>query len=266
MLATRLRSLGGTIRTTSEVKAIHESGRVVSGVELDSGESISAAIVIAAVHPQVVLRMLPDGAVKPSYRNRISKLKNTHSVFSVHARIDSRTHPEVPYNIFKVNTDAEGNIPDLKYYQFRKSGQDNTTLLSILTSGNDALWAQWKDSVTGKRPQKYTETKNKFALHLLSEAESIFGQFHEMKLLDAYTPLTLRDWMHSPDGSAYGVLRSTEQSLATALLNRTAVKGLYLAGQNVLAPGVIGTIMGSFSTVKLILGGDEFRKKVCLYA
>jgi phytoene dehydrogenase-like protein len=52
--------------------------------------------------------------------------------------------------------------------------------------------------------------------------------------------------------------------LATALLNRTSVKGLYLAGQSVMAPGIIGTIMGSFSTVKLLLGQDEFEKKVRL--
>ena len=41
-------------------------------------------------------------------------------------------------------------------------------------------------------------------------------------------------------------------------------EGLYLAGQNVMAPGVIGTIMGSFSTVKLILGADEFRRVIRL--
>lgn len=92
----------------------------------------------------------------------------------------------------------------------------------------------------------------------------MFGSFTEAKILDAYTPLTVRDWVNSPGGSAYGVQRSSSQMLATALLNRTPVKGLYLAGQNVLAPGIIGTIMGSFSTVKLILGADAFKKQVQL--
>lgn len=41
-------------------------------------------------------------------------------------------------------------------------------------------------------------------------------------------------------------------------------EGLYLAGQNVMAPEVIGTIMGSFSTVKLILGADEVRRVIRL--
>jgi phytoene dehydrogenase-like protein len=264
VLVERLQELGGKVVAAAEVDKITVNSRVVSGVQLTSGQYVPGSIVIGAVHPQVVLAMLPDGAVKPSYRNRISKLQNTHSVFTVHARIDADAHPEIPYNIFKVETDEDGNVPDLKYYQFRKSERKNTTLLSILTSGNNGLWAQWKESVTGRRGSEYGEAKKQHAMNLLDEAEELFGPLQGMKILDAYTPLTIRDWVHSPGGSAYGVLRSSSQTLATALLNRTAVKGLYLAGQNVLAPGVIGTIMGSFSSVKLILGPDEFRRKICL--
>jgi phytoene dehydrogenase-like protein len=264
VLVDRLEELGGKIVTAAEVDKINVSSRIVSGVQLTTGECLPSSIVIGAVHPQVILEMLPDGAVKPSYRDRISKLINTHSIFTVHARIDADAHPEVPYNIFKVETDDDGNILDLKYYQFRKSERKDTTLLSILTSGSDELWAPWKESTTGLRGGDYREAKNKHAVKLLCEAEELFGSLKGLKMLDVYTPLTIRDWVHSPGGSAYGVLRSSSQILATALLNRTAVKGLYLAGQSVLAAGMIGTIMGSFSTVKLILGSDEFRKKICL--
>ncbi|HIQ36953.1 MAG TPA: NAD(P)/FAD-dependent oxidoreductase [Desulfocapsa sulfexigens] len=264
VLVDRLNELGGKVITAAEVDKITIRSRTVNGVQLKNGECLTSSIVIAAIHPQVVLKMLPDGAVKPSYKNRITKLKNTHSIFTVHARVDANSHPEIPHNIFQVDTDKKGNITDLKYYQFRKSERKNTTLLSILTSGNDELWAPWKETQTGRRGNEYREVKNKYAESLLCEAEELFGSFKDMKILDAYTPLTIRDWVHSPDGSAYGVLRSSSQTLATALLNRTAVKGLCLAGQNVLAPGLIGTIMGSFSTVKLILGADEFRKKIRL--
>lgn len=104
--------------------------------------------------------------------------------------------------------------------------------------------------------------KTDYAEQLLHEASGILGSLGDVKLLDVATPLTIRDWVGSPGGSAYGVLRSSSQVLATAMLNRTAVKHLYLSGQNVMAPGVIGTIMGSFSTVKLIVGQQEFIKSV----
>ncbi len=163
-----------------------------------------------------------------------------------------------------METDQAGNVPDLKYYQIRKSEKKGTSLLSILTSGNDALWSPWKETLSGHRGGEYESLKEQLGIELIREAENLFGSFNGLKILDTYTPLTIRDWVNSPQGSAYGVLRSSSQTLATALLNRTAVKGLYLAGQNVMAPGVIGTIMGSFSTVKLILGADEFRKQVHL--
>lgn len=264
VLVARLLALGGKLMTSAEVSGVEVESRVVKGVQLMAGECVPASIVIGAVHPQIVLGMLPHGAVKPSYTNRITKLQNTHSIFTVHASLNADKHPELPYNTFKVETDNNGNILDIRYYQFRQSKQQGKTLLSILTSGNDDLWAPWKDTETGRRGSAYRDAKKKHALALLSEAEELFGPLEGLKMLDAYTPLTIRDWVHSPDGSAYGVLRSSSQTLSTALLNRTAVQGLYLAGQSVLAPGVIGTIMGSFSTVKLILGTNEFRKRICM--
>lgn len=256
--ARRLRDLGGKIITESEISKIHVASRVIKGLEMMSGESYKADIVIAAVHPQVVLEMLPDGAVKPSYGKRIRRLKNSHSILAVHAAVDAVSHPEIPYNLFKVETDEVGNVPDLKYYQIRKSEKEGINLLSILTSGRDELWNPWRESKSGRRGEEYGKLKTECAERLLAEAAEHLGDLQGAKILDVATPLSFRDWMNSPDGSAYGVLRSSSQTLATAMLNRTAVKGLYLAGQNVLAPGVIGTIMGSFSTVKLILGADTF--------
>jgi all-trans-retinol 13,14-reductase len=235
---------------------------VVKGVELESGERLDADVIIGAVHPKIVLQMLSTGDVKPSYRQRISGLRNTHGIFSAHVLVDAEKHPEIAHNIFKVDTDGRGNVPDLRYYQIRKSGRDGFNLLSILTSGKDELWVPWANTISGRRGQDYVEAKKKHTKKLIVEAERLFGTFKNAKIIDAYTPLTMRDWMNSPGGSAYGVLRSSSQMLATALLNRTTVKGLYLAGQSVLAPGIIGTIMGSFATVKLILGAKEFNARV----
>lgn len=263
-LAGRLRALGGRIVTGADVRAIQVASRVVTGLQLASGEWLSGSTVIGAVHPKRVLQMLPEGAVKPSYRQRISGLKDTHGIFSVHAGLDGDSHPEIPYNVFKIERDDEGNVPDLKYYQIRNSEREGVSLLSILTSGRDELWAPWGETKSGRRGNDYLEAKEQHARQLIREAEGLFGSFKGLKILDAYTPLTMRDWVNSPGGSAYGVLRSSSQTLATALLNRTSVQGLYLAGQNVMAPGIIGTIMGSFSTVKLILGAEEFGKVIRL--
>jgi phytoene dehydrogenase-like protein len=265
VLARRFEELGGTIRTGAEVESVLVNSRQAAGVTLATGEQLPASLLIAAIHPKVLLAMLPEkGAVRPSYRQRINSIIDTHSIFSLHARVDSDHHPPLDHNIFRVDTDADGNVPDMRYYQFRRTGQEKTTLLSILTSGSEEKWTPWESTFTGRRGREYLQVKEEHAYRLLREAEVLFGSFSGLELLDSYTPLTIRDWVNSPGGSAYGVQRSASRMLATALLNRTSVQGLYLAGQSVMAPGVIGTIMGSFATIKLILGSEVFRENIVI--
>jgi phytoene dehydrogenase-like protein len=260
----RLKSLGGKIIQGKEVEKVLVNSRRVEGIQLKSGKILRAPIVVGAVHPKIVLNMLPEGAVRPSYRKRISQLEDTCGIFCVHAKVDASSHKEISYNIFKLDTDKNGNIADMRFHQLRKSERAGENILSILRSSKSELWRQWEGTRSGHRSSDYVETKEKEARRLINEAKEIFGPLQDIELLDVYTPLTIRDWVNSPGGSAYGVLRSSKQLLSAALLNRTSVKGLFLAGQSVLAPGIIGTIIGSLSTVKSIIGSEQFRKTISL--
>ncbi|MDP6395922.1 MAG: NAD(P)/FAD-dependent oxidoreductase [Desulfobacterales bacterium] len=256
----RLRSLGGNIIKGDGVEKILVNSRVVEGVQLQSGAVLKSPVVIGAVHPKVVLNMLPDGAVKPSYQRLISKLKDTDGMFCVHSKVDALNRPEIPHNIFKIKTEKNGDIVELNYYQIRKSEQIGKNLLTILTSGKGEQWKQWEHTKSGRRGEGYIAKKENRAWRLIREAEDTIGPMPSATLVDVYTPLTTRDWVNSPGGSAYGILRSYEQLLEVSILNRTSVKGLFLSGQNIMAPGILGTILGSFATVKLIVGRDRFFK------
>lgn len=258
--AERLKSLGGKIIPGDGVEKILVNNRVVQGVQLKSGSELKSPVVIGAVHPKVVLNMLPDGAAKPSYRRLVSKMVDTDGMFCAHVSVDASPHEAIPYNIFKIHTEKNGCILDLKYYQLRESERDGKNLLTILTSGEYKHWQNWEHTKTGRRGGDYVREKKNRAWCLIREAEDIFGPLHGAKLLDAYTPLTTRDWVNSPQGSAYGVLRSSNQLLEASILNRTSVKGLFLAGQSVMAPGILGTILGSLGTVKLIIGPERYNK------
>jgi len=256
----RLESLGGKVFCGDSVESIRVESRRVCGVRTVSGRDINAPIVVGAIHPKQVLALLPNEAVRPLYRKRILGLKDTYGIMCVHAQLDASAHPEIPYNIFRIDRDADGNIPDLRFYQIRE--QDGKSMLSILTSGKTELWRKWENTRTGKRGSDYLEAKEQQAGSLIKEAGELFGPLKGCRLLDVYTPLTLRDWVNSPDGSAYGVMRSCDQLLSASMLNRSAIEGLFLAGQSVTAPGIIGTIMGSFQTTKFILGPERFREEI----
>ena len=256
----RLKSIGGQIIQGNGVKKILVNHRVVEGVQLTSGSVLKSPIVIGSVHPKVVLSMLPDGAAKPSYRRLVSKLIDTDGMFCAHVSLAASQHAAIPHNIFKIHTKTDGYILDLKYYQLRESERAGENLLTILTSGDYERWRKWEHTKTGQRGENYVREKKNRAWRLIHESEEIFGPLQDAKLVDAYTPLTTRDWVNSPEGSAYGVLRSSDQLLEASILNRTSVKGLFLAGQSVMAPGIIGTILGSLRTVKLIIGPERYEK------
>lgn len=264
LFASRFKDLGGTIILKDAVEKILVNNRITEGVVLKSGRIINTPIVIAAIHPKVMISMLPDEAVKPAYRKRILQLEDTESVFSAHFEVDASLQKELPYNIFKISSDSEGILKYLNFYQLRKSRKEGINILSVITNNSYNEWERWENTTSGHRGSDYIEKKEREIHRLTDEALSIFGQFNGMKVLDSYTPLTIRDWTNSPEGTPYGVRRSSRQIIKTAMLNRTQVKGLFLAGQSVNAPGILGTALGSLVTVKSIIGSDRFNNEVLI--
>ena len=262
--ACRLTDLGGCLRTGQAVDRIRTSDGRVRGVTLASGERLDATVIIGAIHPKAVLSLLDPQRVKASYRRRIMGLADTAAMVGVHALVPADKHPAIAHNVFMIDTGTDGAIGDLIYMQLRPSGQPQHNLLSLLTSGHDSLWRGWQHTCSGHRGADYLSEKERLANRTIASIEKLTGPFDGARVIDVYTPLSIRDWVGSPNGSAYGIMRSTRQLMSAALLNRTALRGLFLAGQSVLAPGILGTILGSLATVQFIIGADRFRREVRL--
>ena len=230
-------------------------------MRLASGRVLDGSRIVAAIHPKKVIEMLPEGAVKPRHARLIGQLAETEGLFAVSAAVDAATHPSLPYNLFRLHADREGTIGDGVFYQLR-DGREGKNLLVIITKSPYPEWSRWEDTTTGSRGAAYAEAKAGRAGRLLRDAEGVFGSLAGAKILDAYTPLTLRDWVGSPNGSPYGIMRSLRQLPAAAALSRVAPAGLFFAGQNALSPGVLGTLLGSFQVVRQVIGPDRFASEV----
>lgn len=261
-LVQRLVDLGGKLVSGKAVASIDVQQGSVQGVTLADGRPLFAPWVVAAVHPAVAVGLMDADQVKPSYRRRIDNLKNTLGMVSVNALVPVDQHQPLPYNVFLVQTGDDGSIDDAIYLQLRPCERPDCLLLSMLTAGHDAYWKPWEATRTRHRGSDYIEAKMKLAGQLIQRVEPVTGRFRQIEVIDVYTPLSIRDWVNSPGGSAYGVMRCEDQLLSAAMLNRTAVKGLYLAGQSVMAPGVLGTILGSMITAKLMVGPQRFNREV----
>ena len=242
-------------------KIILDEGKV-TGVKLNSGIALSANTVVATVHPKILLDLLDPDALKSSYRQRILNLKETDGVLAVQISVDALAHSEVGHNIYHLCTDEKGMIQDGIFYQLRQGNDKGKNLVSIITRSLYSEWNKWENTISGRRGKDYEEKKLSLGQDLLQKANEIFGTLKNARILDVFTPLTLRDYVNCPEGSCYGVLRSSGQLLKVASLSKVPILGLFLAGQNAMAPGVLGTILGSFNASRQIIGDERFAAEI----
>ena len=257
----RFEELGGTLICGDAVTAVLTTGTAIGGVRLTSGRVLDGSRLVAAIHPKKVIEMLPEGVVKPRHARMVGQLAETEGLFALSAAVDAATHPALPYNLFRLRADREGAVEDGVFYQLR-DGREGKNLLVIITRSPYPEWSRWEDTTTGSRGADYAEAKADRAGRLLKEAEGIFGPLAGAKILDAYTPLSLRDWVGSPNGAPYGIMRSMRQLPALSTLSRLLPGGLSFAGQNALSPGILGTLLGSLQVARQVIGPDRFASEV----
>jgi all-trans-retinol 13,14-reductase len=258
----RFTELGGKLILNDGGEKIFLKSGKVTGLQLESGNSLPADAVVAAVHPKTVLSLLAPDALKDSYRQRVLSLRETDGVIVIQVSVNAQAHQEMSHNIYRLEAIEQGTLNNGVFYQLRRGNVDGINLLSIITKSSYSEWSKWENTTSGKRGRDYEEKKLNIAQDLLRGADEILGNLQNPKVMDVFTPLTLRDHVNCPEGSCYGLMRSTRQLLKIASLNKVPLSGLYLAGQNVVAPGVLGTILGSFNAVSKIAGSEQLAKEL----
>jgi all-trans-retinol 13,14-reductase len=93
--------------------------------------------------------------------------------------------------------------------------------------------------------------KEKIACEMLHAARKTWDGCGEIHPLAVGTPLTFRDELTAPQGSAYGVMHCLGQFNPGA---RTRLRGLWLSGQSTLMAGVVGASLSGMVTAGEITG------------
>jgi len=256
----RFTELGGKLILNDGAKKIFLKSGKAAGLELESGCSLRADAIVAAIHPKTLLPLLPPETLKKSYRQRILGMEETEGVIVVQVSVDAGTHQEMPYNIYRLHPGGKGILKNGIFCQLRRSNAPGKSLLTIITKSLYDDWNKWKNTKTGERGPEYEEKKLRIARDLLQVSDKILGKLTTPRIIDVFTPLTLRDYVNCAEGSCYGLMHSSSQLLKIASLNNIPLTGLYQAGQNVVAPGVLGTTLGSFNAASKIAGAEHLAK------
>jgi all-trans-retinol 13,14-reductase len=222
-----------------------------AAVELETGERLSADRCVSTIHPKLLREMVPSQAFSPAYRKRIDAFEETPSAVVLYGRCPAA---QAPLNLYLAGT--PGTFSDWTHLPVEE--RPLFVSLPVGDSGASVICPARLADVpgggvdgNGARPPGYRDWKSHLTDLLMDrlsrEAHDLVGDFEP---LDMATPLTFRSRLGSPEGGLYGIKhRLTDMPL----LPRTRVKGLYLSGQSVAAPGVLGALCAGFLTESYVV-------------
>jgi len=209
---------------------------------------------------------LPPKHFSKAFMNRISSFESSAGFFSVFAALKGNVDPYPGRTIVSLFPDADVNKLLDPQYQGQpalviikspdQAGERAGRGVCILEPSFPESVSAWSASRRGSRPQEYLDYKQSHVEAIKEHIFSVFPAYREsMEFLDAGSLLTARDYLNSPDGSAYGVKQKMGQF---NLVGKLSLHNLYAAGQSALLPGIIGAMMSSLIVGRAVVGKDEF--------
>ena len=258
---------GVALEYIEDVKSKHAHRFVLS-----NGEIVTATQCVLAIHPENILEILPKEALSPAFMSRISSFEPSSGFFSVYACLQ----PE-PTGVFKplIELICPGTDVDAMF-EMDDAGHAALVLLQhregdncVINASEVAHWeqvAKWEDSVRGQRSGAYLDYKQ----NRIDQIHTRIIQHHPeyrscFSILDAASMLTYKDYLHSPDGSAYGIKQKIGQM---NVFGRLPIRNIYAVGQSAMLPGIIGALISSVLVCRTILGDEAFgsflkERKLC---
>ena len=268
-LIRRLQELGADMFTGRGVSRIVASQDKFAGVVFEDGEMLEAPGCVSSIHPEILISMVDERAFRPATRRRFNAFDNTTSAFMFSAAIDQLPPVLKQKNFFLCpDMDMDNYCRTDRPIEKRPffiascgSGSSGSRHgLIMLCPGSLSEVMTWKDRDPRSRPAEYLSFKQmlmqRAGEHILAHVP---GMSPSLEILDCATPLTFRDYSNSPSGCLYGIKHKPGQINPSPL---TRIKGLFLTGQSLAGPGILGAAISAFLTCGFILGRSNLRQEV----
>ncbi len=244
---------------------------IVGRLVLNTGEELSCDHLVFTIHPKEILKTLPQNHLSKAFVNRVKAFEPSVGLFSVYGVVEpdeTLTDSAVEFgpsilSLFPmadinklIDPENTGDQALAIMKNLEINGRKSYQVLNAFEVSFTEHLASWKDSVSGNRPSAYYDYKQQ---HIDRIRERIVGAYPEYKdsykVVDAASPLTFRDYLNSPDGSAYGIKQKIGQF---NLFGKLPLRNIYAAGQSAVLPGIVGAMMSSFIVGRSIVGKENY--------
>jgi phytoene dehydrogenase-like protein len=235
----------------------------------NTGEEVAADSCVFTIHPKEILKLFPEKHFSKAFASRIASFEPSAGFFSVFAmhKPGSRD-PDPEASIVSLFPDPDVNnlldpayqgMPALVIIKSPDLAEGSAGKgICILEPSFVEQVAGWSGSRRGKRPQEYLDYKKTRVDAIQEHIFNVFPAYREsLQIVDAGSILTFKDYLNSPDGSAYGVKQKMGQF---NLIGKLPLHNLYAAGQSALLPGIIGGMMSSLIVGRALVGKERYGK------
>lgn len=269
---------GGRIVNFTEITRLVEEEGMIAYAEAADGKRFYGRLYISNVHPVKTLEMTASDRIKKAFRNRIAGLENSISVFYINVVLKQRAMKYENRNYYYFATQDTWSVMDYNedtwprgyalYFSAASKDPEYCEGVTLMTYMRFDEVAQWQDTfnVVGTesdRGEAYDAFKKRKAEKLLTLVEAKYPGFRD-NILSYYaaTPLTVRDYIGTDDGSLYGIVKNYKEPMRTFISPRTKIANLLLTGQNLNLHGVLGVTVNAVMTCSEVLGIDYLLDKI----
>ena len=256
-MLTQLHAHGGRMLLRRRATAISHDGLNASTVTDASGQVHPANLVVAAIHPDLVLALLGETGVRPSFKTRLKEVPDSAGAVLLAASLSAPAHAlGRSHHLLRLRDGGDAYVvaPD----RWTAGGP---ALLEALVWVDPAEVAAWRSSRLGARPEGYQQWKDRQRDRLLAEFELRWpGLTATITRTWMASPLTFRDYIGGRDGGSMGLSHDLEHLGGQALTARSKLRNVMFAGQSFGHPGILGTMISGCLLAGGILDRDLCRE------
>ncbi|TDQ28868.1 phytoene desaturase family protein [Tenacibaculum caenipelagi] len=279
-LIKKIKEFGGDTYKYKEVCKFNfnENKEIISVVTKD-GTTVVGDLFISNIDPKQTLKFVGENVLRKSYTNRINKIENAISMFSLYLVLKPKTFKYLNKNYYHFkNEDAVWSAQDYNESNWPKAYMlsmgvkknmdewgESITAMTYMHFDEMKPWIDTRNTVAEKneRGQTYEEFKAEKAEILISEIEKKFSNIREC-IQEVYTstPLSYRDYIGNAEGASYGYVKDISNPLKSFIAPQTKIKNLLFTGQSLNMHGILGVTISAVITSSIVLGREYLLNKI----
>lgn len=248
------------------------SHKQLAEVLLEDGTQLAANTVLFTGNPRQLPDLLPQGSLRPALQQHLQCLEDTISALILFGKSIAPVQALHGKNVFLCNgkplsqaflpTKEAGSGPFYVTGARHSIAQNMPCAQGVMaiTPLHASMFADVMHLPRGsRRSAAYKQQKQQFLDTFQKALVAAMPELEEVQFIDGATPLTLKDYVGGQNGGLYGCAHSLQQLNPLPV---TRIPNLFLAGQSIIAPGVLGVVISAFLACSFIVGHKKLFNEV----